>query len=91
MVFYYFIFPKFQREIQMPKLMEIIGQKAAADADDATDNADQNDGEKAPPRKITKNVRGEQRNYVYVKSVKSMKELENFGFRVIVKNKCLKN
>jgi hypothetical protein len=46
---------------------------------------DENDGDEGPPRKITKNVRGQIRKYVYVKSVKSMEELDKFRFKVIAK------
>jgi hypothetical protein len=60
----------------MPKLRKMMRQNTVYD--DAV-------GEEGAPRKITKNVRGQNRKYVYVKSVKSLDELDKFRFKVIIK------
>jgi hypothetical protein len=61
----------------MPKLREMMRQNAADD--------DDHDGEEGPPRKIITNCKGQKRKYVYVKSVKSMEQVEKFRFKVIIK------
>lgn len=48
----------------------------------ADDDENENDGAEEPPRKITRNVGGQKRDYIYAKSVKSMEELEKFRFEV---------
>jgi hypothetical protein len=63
----------------MPKLREMMKQNAADYAD--------HDGEEGPPRKIITNCKGKKRKYVYVKSVKSMEQVDEFRFKVIANNK----
>jgi hypothetical protein len=53
------------------------------DGDDAYEIEDEEDEElKQPPKKITKNVRGKIREYYFVETVKSMKELDKFRLKV---------
>jgi hypothetical protein len=40
------------------------------------------DAEKQPPRKITKNIKGQKRDYIFLKTVKSVAELDNIRFKV---------
>jgi hypothetical protein len=69
----------------MPKLRERMMQNADEEDDDG------NDGEEGPPRKITRNVGGQKRKYIYVKSVKSMAKVDKFRFKVIGKIKVKNN
>jgi hypothetical protein len=48
------------------------------------ENADaEEQQQKQPPRKMTKNINGQNRDYNFVKTVKSVEELDNFRFKVI--------
>jgi hypothetical protein len=38
-----------------------------------------------PPKKMTKNIKGDQRDYNFLQTVKSVDELNNFRFKVIYK------
>jgi hypothetical protein len=46
---------------------------------------DDNEGRQKPPSKMTKNCRGQIRQYYYMKTVKSMDELDKLRFKVIQK------
>jgi hypothetical protein len=49
-------------------------------------NADEyEEEEKPPPRKMIKTVRGQQRKYQFLKSVKSLDELDHIRFKVFSK------
>jgi hypothetical protein len=51
--------------------------------DTEEDRQRQEKEEKHPPMKMTKNVQGQIRDYYYVKTVKSIDELDKFQFKVI--------
>jgi cytoplasmic iron level regulating protein YaaA (DUF328/UPF0246 family) len=48
-----------------------------------TNDDDDNEGQRKPPSKMTKNCRGQIRQYYYLKDVKSMDELDKLRFKVI--------
>jgi hypothetical protein len=45
-------------------------------------NTDEDEDEEQPPRKMIKTVRGQQRKYQFLKTVKSMDELDQIRFEV---------
>jgi hypothetical protein len=52
--------------------------KIVQDHDDDTEEK-----QKKPPKKVTKNSRGQLRDYNFLKTVKSVEEVDNFRFEVI--------
>jgi hypothetical protein len=54
-----------------------IGQKADDDAEK------QQQKQSWPPMKITTNIKGVQKDYSFLKTVKSVEELDKFRFKVI--------
>jgi hypothetical protein len=44
-----------------------------------------------PPRNITKNIKGQERTYYYVKTVKGAEELDQFRFKVCYKKRIVLN
>jgi hypothetical protein len=46
-------------------------------------NADEDEDEKQPPRKMIKTVRGQERKYQFLKTVKSVDELDHIRFEVL--------
>jgi hypothetical protein len=53
--------------------------------DDAEEEEPQPEEMQKPPKKMTKNFRDGVRTYSYVKTVKSLEELDNFRFKVYQK------
>jgi hypothetical protein len=50
---------------------------------DMDEEEEQQQQQGQPPRKITKNHRGQIRKYIFLKTVKSMEELDNLRFKVL--------
>jgi hypothetical protein len=63
------------------------GEDEAEKEDEVGDDADaeeeEQQQEQPPSRKVTKNVKGQMREYVFLKSVNSVDELDSFRFKVI--------
>jgi hypothetical protein len=48
------------------------------------EHQEEDDAEKQPPKKVTKNNRkGQRMDYYYLKTVNSVEELDNFRFEVV--------
>jgi hypothetical protein len=63
-----------------------IEQEEEEEVQDQDDGGEQDEQEqKQPPRKVTKNINGQKRDYNFLKSVKSLEELDNIRFKVIQK------
>jgi hypothetical protein len=52
------------------------------DEDEEMEEISEDEAEK-PPTKITKKIMGQQRQYYYLKTVKTMGDLEKFKFKVM--------
>jgi hypothetical protein len=62
-------------------------QEMEVDEDEENDDAEEQLQQKQPPRKVTKKFKGGQkRDYTFLKSVKSVEELDNIRFKVIQQN-----
>jgi hypothetical protein len=48
------------------------------------ENSDDEDEAEKPPRNITKNVKGQHKQYYYMKTVKTMEELDKYRLKVIL-------
>jgi hypothetical protein len=61
-----------------------MGDKAIKIEQQEEEEDDAGKQQKQPPMKITKNVKGGQKlDYIFLKTVKSIDELDNFRFKVI--------
>jgi hypothetical protein len=60
-------------------------KKDDENCEDEDEANEEEEAEQQPPRKITRNVNGGKRNYLYRTTLKSMEELEEFRYKVIKK------
>jgi hypothetical protein len=67
-----------QDENQVP----VIDYEEDEDEEKEESNDDEDEAEK-PPREITKNVNGQHKQYYYLKTVKTVGDLDKFRFKVI--------
>jgi hypothetical protein len=64
---------------------EMEGDDEQGDEVEEDDDDSEEQQQKQPPRKMTKKINGRIREYKFLKSVKSVDELDNFRFKVIQK------
>jgi hypothetical protein len=69
------------RGLQKQQEMEHKAKAIKIEHQEEEDEAEKQQ-QKQPPRKVTKKVKGQIRDYNFLKSVKSLEELDNFRFKV---------
>jgi hypothetical protein len=75
------------QQMPMSKRRPMKNQQNVNDEDETEEEEEPNEvPQKHPPKTKTYNIKGQKREYHFLKTVKSMEELDKFRFKVMHKN-----